>query len=249
MAITAFDPQVPIYITDAIEFRLPTPTSGAGIPNILFKTPAGLARWGLGLYNAEAGSDAGSDIFLSRYDDAGAFIESFLFIDRSTGVISTTRAVEIGGTLSSGAHAIENTGGGAYALNITGNDQSNVRLRLTNTGTGGKEISIVGGNPGLSNDGLALYNESDALTLLNISSLGAVSIASTFSAVDSINTNAAFFVDGVQVVNARKPGWALPSGTFDRTTFATGSVTLPELAERVAAVIEDLYSHHGLIGA
>lgn len=34
--------------------------------------------------------------------------------------------------------------------------------------------------------------------------------------------------------------WAAPTGTFTRTTFATGSVTTSQLAERVAALIQDL---------
>ncbi len=51
---------------------------------------------------------------------------------------------------------------------------------------------------------------------------------------------------GVQVVGARQTGWGTPTGTLTRTTFATGSVTLPQLAERVAALITDLRTH-GLI--
>lgn len=35
-------------------------------------------------------------------------------------------------------------------------------------------------------------------------------------------------------------GWGDPTGTATRTTFATGSVTLPQLAERVMAIILDL---------
>ncbi len=34
--------------------------------------------------------------------------------------------------------------------------------------------------------------------------------------------------------------WATPTGTATRTTFATGSVTLPQLAERVKALIDDI---------
>jgi hypothetical protein len=33
--------------------------------------------------------------------------------------------------------------------------------------------------------------------------------------------------------------WAAATGTATRTTFATGSVTLPQLAERVKAMIDD----------
>jgi len=35
-------------------------------------------------------------------------------------------------------------------------------------------------------------------------------------------------------------GWAAPTGTLDRTTFDESTVTLPELAQRVAALITDL---------
>lgn len=58
-------------------------------------------------------------------------------------------------------------------------------------------------------------------------------------------------IAGTRVVDARKTGWALPTGTSTRTTFATSTVTTAQLAERVKALIEDLYSTagHGLIGA
>lgn len=50
------------------------------------------------------------------------------------------------------------------------------------------------------------------------------------------------------VVGARKTGWAAPTGTATRTTFATSTVTTAQLAERVKALIDDLTAH-GLIGA
>lgn len=53
---------------------------------------------------------------------------------------------------------------------------------------------------------------------------------------------------GNQVVTSRRTGWTAASGTATRTTFATGAVTLPVLAEHVKALIDDLLVH-GLIGA
>jgi hypothetical protein len=50
-----------------------------------------------------------------------------------------------------------------------------------------------------------------------------------------------------KVVGERITGWAAATGTATRTTFATGSVTLPQLAERVKALIDDMITH-GLIG-
>jgi len=54
-------------------------------------------------------------------------------------------------------------------------------------------------------------------------------------------------VNNVQVVSARRTGWTAATGTETRSTFATSTVTLPQLAERVAAIIDDLTAH-GLIG-
>lgn len=44
-------------------------------------------------------------------------------------------------------------------------------------------------------------------------------------------------------------GWGTPSGTLTRTTFDSGTVTLPQLAERVAALLTDLKTSHGLLKA
>ena len=58
--------------------------------------------------------------------------------------------------------------------------------------------------------------------------------------------------DSVAVVGPRKTGWSKPTGTLVRTTFVSDSVTLVELAKRVAALLGDLYGDsggHGLIGA
>ena len=67
--------------------------------------------------------------------------------------------------------------------------------------------------------------------------------------------NASLFLDagksvtigGNGVVGSRKTGWTAATGTPTRTTFATSTVTLPQLAEHVKALIDDLISH-GLIG-
>ncbi len=55
-------------------------------------------------------------------------------------------------------------------------------------------------------------------------------------------------IAGTQVLAGRQTGWAAPTGTATRTTFATSTVTLPQLAERVKGLIDDLIAH-GLIGA
>lgn len=57
----------------------------------------------------------------------------------------------------------------------------------------------------------------------------------------------AYRINNTQLVSTRKTGWIAATGTATRTTFITGSVTLPVLAEHVKALIDDLISH-GLIG-
>jgi hypothetical protein len=54
------------------------------------------------------------------------------------------------------------------------------------------------------------------------------------------------------IITGRATGWGQATGTLTRTTFNTSTVTLQQLAERVAALIEDLHTggnFHSLIGA
>jgi hypothetical protein len=53
---------------------------------------------------------------------------------------------------------------------------------------------------------------------------------------------------GNQVVGSRRTGWSLPSGTVSRATFVTGTATVTDVAQRLAALLNDL-STHGLIGS
>lgn len=63
----------------------------------------------------------------------------------------------------------------------------------------------------------------------------------------NVRTGNVYRFAGTQVANSRKTGWAAATGTADRATFNTGTVTLSELAERVKSLIDDFMSH-GLIG-
>lgn len=78
--------------------------------------------------------------------------------------------------------------------------------------------------------------------------------AGTFKVSGNVNVVSAvgaYKVDGVQVVQTRKTGWATATGTATRTTFDTATVTTAQLAERVKALIDDFHATagHGLIGA
>ncbi|SBW14025.1 hypothetical protein BR10RB9215_C10844 [Brucella sp. 10RB9215] len=60
-------------------------------------------------------------------------------------------------------------------------------------------------------------------------------------------TNAALFFNGIQVVGIRSQGWTASSGAATKGGFNSGTVTLPELAQNVKAIIDALLNH-GLIG-
>jgi hypothetical protein len=63
-------------------------------------------------------------------------------------------------------------------------------------------------------------------------------------APDSAN---GWFVRGNKIIGVRSTGWTAPTGTVSKGTFDQSTVTLPQLAQRVAALINDLTTH-GLIG-
>jgi len=70
--------------------------------------------------------------------------------------------------------------------------------------------------------------------------------ATTGSKIGTATTQKLGFWNATPVV--RPAGWGAPTGTATRTTFATSTVTLPQLAERVKALLDDLTTV-GLIGA
>jgi len=74
-----------------------------------------------------------------------------------------------------------------------------------------------------------------------------LTIDDTAAGAATLNVVGAIQNGGTQVVGARATGWGAPTGTATRTTFATDTVTLIELARRLKALIDDLTTH-GLIG-
>ena len=56
----------------------------------------------------------------------------------------------------------------AFAIAAVGNDQSNTRIRLKNIGTSGGDFSLVGGTPGISNSGFAIFDQTAGLTRFQI---------------------------------------------------------------------------------
>jgi hypothetical protein len=142
---------------------------------------------------------------------------------------------------------------GALAVVTTGNVTAD-RL-VAGTGSAAEaSVTFTGdGNTGIFHPAADTIAFCEGGTeVMRITSAGSVGIRTTSPSVKLdvngiVNTASDYRVDGNQVVGARVTGWAAPTGTATRTTFATASVTLPDLAERVHALIDDLIAH-GLIG-
>ena len=64
----------------------------------------------------------------------------------------------------------------------------------------------------------------------------------------AVRVTSEYRVGANHVVGARRTGWGAPTGTATRSGFDTAAVTLPNLAQRVKALIDDLTTH-GLLGA
>ena len=90
-----------------------------------------------------------------------------------------TGTARVSGLLTGANATFGSTGTGNNIIALSNNDQSNTRLRITNTGSGGQTFSIVGGNPGASNAGLAIFDETNSATRLYVGSSGNVGIGTS----------------------------------------------------------------------
>jgi hypothetical protein len=62
-----------------------------------------------------------------------------------------------------------------------------------------------------------------------------------------LNTGKGAYVNGSQVVTNRQGGWSAPTGSISRASLNTGTATLTNVVQALAALINDLIAH-GLIG-
>jgi hypothetical protein len=71
----------------------------AGNSSVARFSTAGSTRWEIGRGStAESGGNAGSDLFLSRYNDAGSLIGNVLTVSRSTGVVEFSSSPTVSGS-------------------------------------------------------------------------------------------------------------------------------------------------------
>ena len=115
----------------------------AGNHRVLHFDTSGADRWTLDVDNtAESGSNAGSNLLLSNYNDAGTFISNVLSITRATGIATWANAVNFTGGINVGAGSplsintsgtITTSGGvSAAAVSASGNVVASGDLHGTN---------------------------------------------------------------------------------------------------------------------
>jgi len=89
-----------------------------------------------------------------------------------------------------------------------------------------------------------LQSTSRALLLTRVATEGNITVpVNGMTYYNSTNNRFRCYVNGAwrdSLTGAVATGWALPTGTLDRTTFDQSTVTLPQLAQRLAALITDL---------
>lgn len=97
------------------------------------------------------------------------------------------------------------------------------------------------------------YMTYDVATLrlrFNVGGVNALSVYNTgivTSGDMSVGTGKGFIVNGTKVVTDSVTGWSLMTGTAQRATWATNTVTLEILAQTVKALLDDLQSKHRLL--
>jgi hypothetical protein len=152
----------------------------------------GSGRWQFGATSgAESGSNAGSDFFIARYSDAGAFIDSPFLISRSSGVTTFGGNVQATGTAVDRSISISANAGQIRALNF---QSAGVNRWQVSTGNGAESGSNVG-----SNFLIARYADNGTF-IENVASFNRSTGNGTFNRPFTVDTTAAA-VDSIISLN------------------------------------------------
>lgn len=87
--------------------------------------------------------------------------------------------------------------------------------------------------------------------LIQNNSAVSLALSPTNVAIAQFGSGGSLTINGLVILSQRRTGWGTPFGVLDRSAFDTSTVTLSQLASRVAALIWDLNANtggHGLIG-
>lgn len=110
--------------------------ANAGIPRIFSFRTGNLPRWAFRVDGVESGSDSGADFAIRRYNDAGTFIDSPIFIVRSTGQTFVGTQTTASGKLVVNSSTADNH------LQVVGANSPSIRI--DNAGSGGTQRFVFG---------------------------------------------------------------------------------------------------------
>lgn len=166
------------------------------------------------------------------------------------GAFSCAGSATIGDNVSdshtvNGNMTILESAGNALILKDSNGTGTSVSIALAFVGSDDISVASIGMNS-TGDDHLYITSVSGDVRLNAANSLSAT-ISTTGV---NLASGKVLLANGIQVVGARKTGWATATGIATRTTFDTATVTTAQLAQRVKALIDDLHNTagHGLIG-
>jgi hypothetical protein len=146
----------------------------SGMESSIAAFTSGSQRWSFGKSNsAESGSDAGSDFFINRYNDAGAFQSQPIVIKRSTGHVGINQGnpgyqLDVNGNVNisssngyyiGNAKVLSNSGtdnlfaGVSAGASATGNNNTAIGVNTLNTLTTGNYNTALGSGAGIFSTG------------------------------------------------------------------------------------------------
>lgn len=191
------------------------------------------------------GADQAGRLIVARSANA-AFAAAAIAVD----YLGTNHAMTIahGGTgASSLALSIVSTNESDTALGVTGPPSGRGTIKVTHNKPAGADTnaSLISGlinGAGTACQGIFIDTEAGVTTTGKL-----IALRQNGAEVFSVAPDGKVSISAVQVLGPRVTGWGAPTGTKTRTTFDPATVTLSQLAERVAALIDDARAH-GLIG-
>lgn len=145
---------------------------------------------------------------------------------------------------------------GDYLAARTNNGYNSAGTQITYTWDISQIVTTTAGNEHGSRVMAVTYNGAYKEVLIvngtevrPVTTASAISLGNAASQWSNVYVSGGYRVGANQVVGARDTGWAPMTGTANKATvYATGTITLVQLAERVKALQDMLANVHGLTG-
>lgn len=148
----------------------------------------GSLRWSLTTVDAEGGANAGSELYITRYDDAGASIETWKWLDRSDGTMAAPAKLDVAGIIEAGSGNIALTNATGNILSAAFADAANIAMLNEAETIAGNWVNTANpwavneggsGTNTLTSNGVVIGNGTSAVTVTAEGATGTVLIGNT----------------------------------------------------------------------